>query len=129
MIKSELVARISEQYPHLYQRDVEAIINRILNEIGDALVAATALNFAALARFQLNSGLLASDATRARATAWPWPKSGPVLQNRQRVARPAEPQNILTPSWPRLFSKYCASCFSCHRGIACFTGRKKPPDG
>ena len=37
MIKSELVARISEQYPHLYHRDVEAIINRILNEIGDAL--------------------------------------------------------------------------------------------
>ena len=37
MIKSELVARISEQYPHLYQRDVEAIINRILNEISDAL--------------------------------------------------------------------------------------------
>ena len=37
MIKSELVARISEQYPHLYQRDVEAIINRILNEIGDAM--------------------------------------------------------------------------------------------
>ena len=32
MIKSELVARISEQYPHLYQRDVEAIINRFLNE-------------------------------------------------------------------------------------------------
>ena len=37
MIKSELVARITEQYPHLYQRDVEAIINRILNEIYDAL--------------------------------------------------------------------------------------------
>ncbi len=37
MIKSELVARISEQYPHLYQRDIEAIINRILNEVGDAL--------------------------------------------------------------------------------------------
>ena len=37
MIKSELVARISEQYPHLYQRDVEAIINRIFNEVGDAL--------------------------------------------------------------------------------------------
>ena len=37
MIKSELVARISEQYPHLYQRDVEAIINRILDEIGDAM--------------------------------------------------------------------------------------------
>ena len=77
MIKSELVARISEQYPHLYQRDVEAIINRILNEISERWVAATALNFAASARFQLNSGPLASDATRALATAWPWPKKWP----------------------------------------------------
>jgi integration host factor subunit beta len=33
MIKSELVQRISEQNPHLYQRDVENIVNAILNEI------------------------------------------------------------------------------------------------
>jgi hypothetical protein len=31
MIKSELVARIAEQNPHLYERDVEAIINPILD--------------------------------------------------------------------------------------------------
>lgn len=37
MIKSELVARIAELYPHLYQRDVEAIVNRVLSEIGDAM--------------------------------------------------------------------------------------------
>ena len=33
MIKSELVAHISSQNPHLYQRDVENIVNAILNEI------------------------------------------------------------------------------------------------
>ncbi len=37
MIKSELVARIAEQNPHLYQRDVENIVNAILDEITRAL--------------------------------------------------------------------------------------------
>ena len=37
MIKSELVQRISERNPHLYQRDVEHIVNAILNEITAAL--------------------------------------------------------------------------------------------
>ena len=33
MIKSELVQKISAQNPHLYQRDVENIVNAILGEI------------------------------------------------------------------------------------------------
>ena len=37
MIKSELVQKISEQNPHLYQRDVEHIVNAILDEITNAL--------------------------------------------------------------------------------------------
>jgi integration host factor subunit beta len=37
MIKSELVQRISDQNPHLYQRDVENIINAILGEITAAM--------------------------------------------------------------------------------------------
>lgn len=37
MIKSELVQRISEYNPHLYQRDVENIVNAILDEITQAL--------------------------------------------------------------------------------------------
>ena len=37
MIKSELVLKIAEQNPHLYQRDVENIVNAILDEIADAL--------------------------------------------------------------------------------------------
>lgn len=37
MVRTELVARIAEQYPHLYAKDVEAIVNAILNRIGTAL--------------------------------------------------------------------------------------------
>ncbi len=37
MIKSELVQRISSQNPHLYQRDLEKIVNAILDEIVEAL--------------------------------------------------------------------------------------------
>ena len=37
MIKSELVQRIASQNPHLYQRDVENIVNAILNEIVAAM--------------------------------------------------------------------------------------------
>ena len=37
MIKSELVQRMAARNPHLYQRDVEIIVDAILVEIGDAL--------------------------------------------------------------------------------------------
>jgi integration host factor subunit beta len=37
MIKSELIQRIAQENPHLYQRDVERIINTVFNEIGTAL--------------------------------------------------------------------------------------------
>ena len=33
MIKSELVQRLAAKNPHLYQRDVERIVNAILDEI------------------------------------------------------------------------------------------------
>lgn len=37
MIKSELVTKLAEANPHLYQRDVEILVNAILDEITDAL--------------------------------------------------------------------------------------------
>ena len=37
MIKSELVKRISSQNPHLYERDIEKIVNTILDEMIEAL--------------------------------------------------------------------------------------------
>lgn len=37
MIKSELVARLAERYPHLYHRDVERIVSTVLEQIATAL--------------------------------------------------------------------------------------------
>lgn len=37
MIKSELIQKVAAANPHLYQRDVERIVNVILDEIIDSL--------------------------------------------------------------------------------------------
>ena len=37
MIRSELIQKIAEENPHLYQRDVERIVNTIFNEITHAM--------------------------------------------------------------------------------------------
>jgi integration host factor subunit beta len=47
MIKSELVQRITAQNPHLYQRDVENIVNAILGEIIAALARVELRGFGA----------------------------------------------------------------------------------
>ncbi|MBR9844168.1 MAG: integration host factor subunit beta [Rhodobacteraceae bacterium] len=37
MIRSELIQKIADDNPHLYQRDVERIVNTIFEEIIDAM--------------------------------------------------------------------------------------------
>lgn len=37
MIRSELIQKIAEENPHLYQRDVERIVNTIFDEIVEAM--------------------------------------------------------------------------------------------
>lgn len=37
MIRSELIQKISEENPHLYQRDVERIVNTIFEEVIEAM--------------------------------------------------------------------------------------------
>ena len=37
MLKSELVRQLFEQNPHLYPRDIEKVVNAILDTISDAL--------------------------------------------------------------------------------------------
>ncbi len=39
MIKSELVQKIADENPHLYQRDVERIVGTIFDEIIEAMAA------------------------------------------------------------------------------------------
>ncbi|MFO1139123.1 MAG: integration host factor subunit beta [Paracoccus sp. (in: a-proteobacteria)] len=37
MIRSELIQKISEENPHLFQRDVERIVNTVFEEVIDAM--------------------------------------------------------------------------------------------
>jgi integration host factor subunit beta len=37
MIKSELIRRISSQNPHLYERDIEKVVNAMFDEMVEAL--------------------------------------------------------------------------------------------
>ena len=37
MIKSELVEKLATENPHLFQRDIENIVNAILDEVGNAM--------------------------------------------------------------------------------------------
>ena len=39
MTKSELIQRLAERNPHLYQRDVELIVSAIFDEISNALAS------------------------------------------------------------------------------------------
>ncbi len=38
MTKSQLIAKLSKRFPHLYQRDVEVLVNTVLGEISNGLV-------------------------------------------------------------------------------------------
>ncbi|ADH91202.1 integration host factor, beta subunit [Ancylobacter novellus DSM 506] len=55
MIKSELVQRIAEANPHLYQRDVENIVNAILDEIVTALARGDRVELRGFGAFSVKS--------------------------------------------------------------------------
>jgi integration host factor subunit beta len=55
MIKSELVQRISSQNPHLYQRDVENIVNAILGEIIAAMARGDRVEIRGFGAFSVRS--------------------------------------------------------------------------
>ena len=55
MIKSELIQAIAQENPHLYQRDVERIINTIFGEIGDALARGDRVELRGFGAFSVKS--------------------------------------------------------------------------
>jgi integration host factor subunit beta len=55
MVKSGLILRIAEQNPHLYEKDAEAIVNTILGQISDALVAGGRVELRGLGTFSLRT--------------------------------------------------------------------------
>ena len=89
MIKSELVQQIATQNPHLYQRDVENIVNAILNEIVAAMARGDRVElrgFGAFSVKQRNARLgrnpRTGDAVAVERKAVPFFKTGKQLRDR-----------------------------------------------
>lgn len=55
MIKSELIAKLAEANPHLYQRDVERIVNTIFDEITDAMARGDRVELRGFGAFSVKS--------------------------------------------------------------------------
>jgi integration host factor subunit beta len=57
MTKSELIARLAERNPHLYQRDVERIVTTIFDEIAGALARGDRVELRGFGAFSVKSRL------------------------------------------------------------------------
>ena len=55
MIKSELVTKIAAANPHLYQRDVESVVNAILDSITSALARGDRVELRGFGAFAVKS--------------------------------------------------------------------------
>jgi len=55
MTKSELIARLAERNPHLYQRDVERIVTTIFDEIAEALARGDRVELRGFGAFSVKS--------------------------------------------------------------------------
>ena len=76
MIKSELIEKLAEQNPHLYRKDVEDLVNAILDTVADALAQG--------GRVELR-GLGVFTARRGGARAGRNPRSGAAVAVPERV--------------------------------------------
>ena len=89
MIKSELIQKIASTNPHLYLRDVERIINTLLDEVTDALQRGDRVELRGFGAFSVRSRGARSGrnprtgvAVSVRAKHVPFFKSGKELRVR-----------------------------------------------
>ncbi len=77
MTKSELIARLAKRYPHLYQRDIEVLVNTMFDEIAGALSSGNRVELRGFGAFSVRQ----RDARAARN-----PKNGEMVNVGQRHA-------------------------------------------
>ena len=89
MIKSELVARLTARYPHLYHRDVERIVTTVLDSITKALADGHRVELRGFGAFSVRSrparagrNPRTGTAVKVRAKHVPFFKSGKEMRAR-----------------------------------------------
>ena len=89
MTKSELIARLAEANPHLYQRDVERIVNTVFEEITAALVDGDRVELRGFGAFSIKERAArmgrnprTGEAVRVDSKLIPYFKTGKLLREK-----------------------------------------------
>jgi integration host factor subunit beta len=77
MTKSELIQRLAKRYPHLYQRDIEVLVNTMFDEISTALATGNRVELRGFGAFSVRK----REARAARN-----PKNGTMVDVGERSA-------------------------------------------
>ena len=89
MIRSELIQIIADENPHLYQRDVERIVNTVFSEITEALAKGDRVELRGFGAFSVKSrdarigrNPRTGEAVKVERKAVPFFKTGKLLRDR-----------------------------------------------
>lgn len=89
MIRSELIQKIAEENPHLYQRDVERIVTTIFEEIIEAMARGDRVELRGFGAFsvkkrdaRLGRNPRTGEAVAVEEKAVPFFKTGKLLRDR-----------------------------------------------
>ena len=89
MIRSELIQIIADENPHLYQRDVERIVNTVFSEITEALAKGDRVELRGFGAFSVKSrdarigrNPRTGEPVEVASKAVPFFKTGKLLRDR-----------------------------------------------
>lgn len=89
MIRSELIQIIADENPHLYQRDVERIVNTVFSEITEALAKGDRVELRGFGAFsvklrdaRMGRNPRTGEAVKVESKAVPFFKTGKLLRDR-----------------------------------------------
>ena len=89
MIRSELIQIIADENPHLYQRDVERIVNTVFSEITEALAKGNRVELRGFGAFSVKSrnarmgrNPRTGEPVKVESKAVPFFKTGKLLRDR-----------------------------------------------
>ena len=89
MIRSELIQIIADENPHLYQRDVERIVNAVFSEITEALAKGNRVELRGFGAFSVKSrnarmgrNPRTGEPVKVESKAVPFFKTGKLLRDR-----------------------------------------------
>src|SRR3954465_4460137 len=99
MIKSELIAKLAEENPHLTHKDVERVVGVILDKITEALVAGHRVELRGFGAFSVKSrparvgrNPRTGEAVTVSEKRAPFFRTGKELRERLNAAAPERPK-------------------------------------